>query len=76
MKRTRSGMEVLAHLGRTTALEDAFKDLYRAGIDGFVHTVRDRDVDEEYLALVDASRRLDGSEHAPESHDPRRVSRP
>jgi imidazolonepropionase-like amidohydrolase len=47
------GMEVLAHLGRTTALEDA-KDLYRAGIDGFVHTVRDRDVDEEYLALVKA----------------------
>ncbi len=47
------GMEVLAHLGRTTALEDA-KDLYRAGIDGFVHTVRDRDVDEEYLTLVRA----------------------
>jgi imidazolonepropionase-like amidohydrolase len=47
------GMEVLAHLGRTTALEDA-KDLYRAGIDGFVHTVRDRDVDEEYLELVRA----------------------
>ena len=47
------GMEVLAHLGRTTALDDA-KDLYRAGIDGFVHTVRDRDVDEEYLALVRA----------------------
>ncbi len=45
------GMEVLAHLSRTTALEDA-KDLYRAGIDGFVHTVRDRDVDEEYLTLV------------------------
>ena len=47
------GMEVLAHLGRTTALEDA-KDLYRADIDGFVHTVRDRDVDGEYLALVKA----------------------
>ena len=47
------GMEVLAHLGRTTALEDA-KDLYRAGINGFVHTVRDTDVDEEYLALVRA----------------------
>lgn len=45
------GMEVLAHIGRTSALEDA-KDLYRADIDGFVHTVRDRDVDEEYLALV------------------------
>jgi imidazolonepropionase-like amidohydrolase len=45
------GMEVLAHVGRTTALADA-KDLLRAGVDGFVHTVRDRDVDEEYLALV------------------------
>ena len=45
------GMQVLAHLGSTTGLEDA-KDLYRAGVDGFVHTVRDRDVDEEYLTLV------------------------
>jgi len=45
------GMEVLAHVGRTTALADA-KDLLRAGVDGFVHTVRDRDVDEEYLRLV------------------------
>ena len=44
-------MQVLAHVGRTTALMDA-KDLLRAGVDGFVHTVRDRDVDEEYLALV------------------------
>jgi imidazolonepropionase-like amidohydrolase len=44
-------MEVLAHVGQTTALADA-KDLLRAGVDGFVHTVRDRDVDEEYLALV------------------------
>jgi len=45
------GMEVLAHVGQSSALEDA-KDLLRAGVDGFVHTVRDRDVDEEYLALV------------------------
>jgi imidazolonepropionase-like amidohydrolase len=45
------GMEVLAHVGQTSALEDA-KDLLRAGVDGFVHTVRDRDADEEYLALV------------------------
>jgi imidazolonepropionase-like amidohydrolase len=49
----RHGMEVLAHLSRTSALADA-KDLLRAGIDGFVHTVRDRDVDAEYLALVKA----------------------
>jgi len=47
------GQEVLAHLGRTSALQDA-KDLFRAGIDGFVHTVRDRDVDQEYLELVKA----------------------
>ncbi len=47
------GMQVLAHLGRTSALADA-KDLFKAGIDGFVHTVRDVDVDAEYLALVKA----------------------
>ena len=45
------GMRVVAHVGRTSALADA-KDLLRAGIDGFAHTVRDRDVDEEYLAMV------------------------
>jgi imidazolonepropionase-like amidohydrolase len=45
------GMRVLAHVGRSTGLADA-KDLLRAGVDGFVHTVRDRDVDAEYLALV------------------------
>ena len=44
-------MEALAHIGRTSALADA-KNLYRAGIDGFVHVVRDRDVDDEYLELV------------------------
>jgi imidazolonepropionase-like amidohydrolase len=46
-----NGMEVLAHLGRTSALADA-KDLFAAGIDGFVHLVRDRDVDDDYLASV------------------------
>jgi imidazolonepropionase-like amidohydrolase len=46
-----NGMEVLAHLSRTSALADA-KDLLQAGVDGFVHLVRDRDVDNEYLALV------------------------
>ena len=45
------GMRVVAHVGTTTALADA-KELLQAGIDGFAHTVRDRDVDEEYLALV------------------------
>ena len=44
-------MEVLAHLSRTSALADA-KDLLQAGVDGFVHLVRDRDVDDEYLAAV------------------------
>ncbi len=48
-----SGMEVLAHIGRTSALADA-KDLLRAGVDGFVHVVRDRDVDDEYLQIVKA----------------------
>jgi imidazolonepropionase-like amidohydrolase len=47
----KNGMETLAHLSRTSALADA-KDLFKAGVDGFVHTVRDRDVDEEYIALV------------------------
>jgi imidazolonepropionase-like amidohydrolase len=49
----KNGMEVLAHLGRTSALEDA-KDLLKSGVDGFVHTVRDRDVDDEYITLVKA----------------------
>jgi imidazolonepropionase-like amidohydrolase len=49
----KNGMQVLAHLSRTSALEDA-KDLFKAGVDGFVHTVRDRDVDAEYMALVKA----------------------
>jgi len=49
----KNGMEALAHLSRTSALEDA-KDLLKSGVDGFVHTVRDRDVDNEYIALVKA----------------------
>ena len=53
----KNGMETLAHLSRTSALADA-KDLLRAGVDGFVHTVRDRDVDEEYIALVKAHPRV------------------
>ncbi len=48
-----NGMQVLAHLSRTSALADS-KDLFAAGVDGFVHTVRDVDVDAEYLALVKA----------------------
>ena len=45
------GLRVTAHLGSTSGLSDA-KDLLRAGVDGFAHTVRDRDIDAEYLALV------------------------
>ena len=48
-----NGMEVLAHLSRTSGLADA-KELLRTGVDGFVHLVRDRDVDGEYLAAVKA----------------------
>lgn len=45
------GMRVASHLGSTSGLADA-KDLIRAGIDGFAHTVRDRDIDDEYMTLV------------------------
>ncbi len=45
------GMQVTAHLGSTSGLADA-KDLIRAGVDGFAHTVRDRDIDDEYMTLV------------------------
>ena len=45
------GMRVTSHLGTTSGLADA-KALLLAGIDGFAHTVRDRDVDDEYMALV------------------------
>jgi imidazolonepropionase-like amidohydrolase len=38
-------------------LPDA-KDLFRAGVDGFVHLVRDQDVDSEYLALVKSHPRV------------------
>ena len=44
------GIRVMAHIA---ALADA-KDLLRAGIDGFGHVVRDRDVDDELLALLKA----------------------
>jgi imidazolonepropionase-like amidohydrolase len=41
-------IRVTAHI---FALEDA-KGLLRAGIDGFAHGVRDRDIDDEFLALI------------------------
>jgi imidazolonepropionase-like amidohydrolase len=41
-------LRVMAH---TTDLADA-KDLLRAGLDGFAHMIRDKDVDEELLGLL------------------------
>jgi imidazolonepropionase-like amidohydrolase len=41
-------LRVTAHI---VYLDDA-KDLLRAGIDGFAHTVRDKDIDDEYMALL------------------------
>jgi len=42
------GLRVTAHI---FALEDA-KGLLRAGLDAFAHGVRDRDIDDEFLALL------------------------
>ena len=44
----RHHLRVMAHIA---GLEDA-KDLLRAGIDGFGHVVRDRDIDEELIAML------------------------
>ena len=41
-------LRVVAHI---YYLDDA-KDLLRAGIDGFAHGVRDRDIDDEFLKLI------------------------
>ena len=42
------GIRVMAHIA---ALEDA-KDLLRAGVDGFGHVVRDKEVDQELIAML------------------------
>ena len=44
----KNGLRVTAHI---FTLEDA-KGLLRAGVDAFAHSVRDRDVDDEFMALV------------------------
>ena len=44
----KNSLRVVAHL---YALDDA-KGLLRAGIDGFAHTVRDKELDDEAIALV------------------------
>ena len=47
-------VRVMAHIAN---LEDA-KDLLRAGLDGFGHVVRDRDIDDELLALLKQRRHV------------------
>src|SRR5580700_6741726 len=44
----KAGLRVTAHL---FTLEDA-KGLLRAGVDAFAHSVRDKDVDDEFMTLV------------------------
>ena len=44
----KNGLRVIAHMAK---LDDA-KDLLRAGIDGFAHQVRDKDVDDELLQML------------------------
>jgi imidazolonepropionase-like amidohydrolase len=44
----KNGLRVTAHI---FTLEDA-KGALRAGVDAFAHSVRDRDVDDEFMALV------------------------
>jgi imidazolonepropionase-like amidohydrolase len=46
----KNSLRVIAHV---FALDDA-KGLVRAGVDAFAHGVRDRDVDDEFMALVKA----------------------
>jgi imidazolonepropionase-like amidohydrolase len=44
----KNNLRVTAHI---VTLADA-KDLLRAGLDGFAHTVRDKDVDDEFITLI------------------------
>jgi imidazolonepropionase-like amidohydrolase len=44
----KNGLRVTAHIFK---LEDA-KGVLRAGVDAFAHSVRDRDIDDEFMALV------------------------
>src|SRR5215468_9902041 len=46
----KKGLRTIAHI---FTLEDA-KAILRAGIDNFAHSVRDKDVDDEYLKLIKA----------------------
>jgi imidazolonepropionase-like amidohydrolase len=44
----KNNLRVTAHI---VTLDDA-KDLLRAGLDGFAHTVRDKDIDDEFVRLI------------------------
>jgi imidazolonepropionase-like amidohydrolase len=44
----KNNLQVVAHI---FDLEDA-KELLRSGIDGFAHGVRDKDIDDEFMALI------------------------
>ena len=46
----KQNLRAVAHI---FSLDDA-KDLLRAGIDGFMHSVRDRDIDDEFVQMVKA----------------------
>jgi imidazolonepropionase-like amidohydrolase len=46
----KNNLRVVAHI---FALSDA-KELLRSGIDGFMHSVRDKDVDDEFLQMIKA----------------------
>lgn len=48
----RRGLRVAAHL---FYLDDA-KDLLRAGVDAVAHSIRDKDIDDEFIALMKARR--------------------
>jgi imidazolonepropionase-like amidohydrolase len=50
----KNGLRVTAHI---FALEDA-KGLLRAGVDAFAHSVRDRDIDEEFVNMMRQRRDL------------------
>lgn len=50
----KNGLKVAAHI---FALDDA-KELLRAGIDIFAHGVRDRDIDDEFIALIKERRNV------------------
>jgi imidazolonepropionase-like amidohydrolase len=57
---------VVAHI---FALEDG-KDLLKAGVDGFAHGVRDKDIDEEYLTIVRQHPNVWVEPNLPEHPDP------